>query len=192
MCSACRMYLSANGHDRPADPEIRREIEIVRKSISRKKFVDARGFVSCRNCKENRAVSNGLCKACDTYKRRNNGKTRPRHLIYQRCNNCECPIGSSSRTGLCRRCYWYNKAFNKPRPEHAWKIVDPWLGWCECSTRTEPVPATHTITIAIGTPNHSDSNRREQIHVCQSCHDIHQVVERGPRSNHRRDSHATT
>ena len=169
VCSACRMYLGANGHDRPADPEIRREIEIIRKSISRKKNVDARGFVSCRHCKENRAVSNGLCKTCDTYKRRNNGKARPKHLIYQRCNNCECPIGSSSRTGLCRRCYWYNKAFNKPRPERVWKTVNPWLGWCECSTRTEPVPATHTIRFEVGSSG-SQKRRYESLHLCERCH----------------------
>lgn len=167
-CSRCRMYFRDNGHERPVDPEIRTELRRIRSSISRKKVVAARGFVSCRHCRDNRAVANGLCNTCYNYKLRN-GKARPKHLIYQRCNNCKCPIGSSSRSGLCRRCYLYNNVFNKPRPERVWKTVDPWLGWCECSTRTKPVPAIHTIKFEVGSSG-SQNRRYESLHLCERCH----------------------
>lgn len=189
-CARCRAYKTANGHERPINEETFSELRSLRGKMARRDSVKAKGFVVCKTCKAERAIAKGYCGTCYNYRART-GRSRPKHLIHQLCTNCGCPIGESVPSGLCYRCYAYQAMFKKPRPQRVWKTVDPWLGWCECSTRRAPVPATHTITIAIGTPDHSDSNRKEQIHVCQACHDIHQAVERGPRSNHRRDSHAT-
>lgn len=121
------------------------------------------GWKQCRRCKQNRAESNGLCIACDAYKKRT-GKDRPIEYFAEECLNCGKPLirhgagipATIHGKGLCRPCYQYQWEYGVPRPERLWSRGE--YGYCDCGK-----PATHTVTVRV-------MHHNETMPLCDTCH----------------------
>ena len=170
LCGPCYKYRRENNMLPPRDVELRNEMKAIRNSLAHTLNAQNKPTEMCRRCKESCVAvkKTGLCGACHKYKIVT-GKSRPNIFIQQKCTNCLAPTGPRASSGLCFRCYRYQKNVGRTRPEHVWKTVEPWLGWCECSTRRDPQPASHAVDIQIGTAFLKD----DKLYLCDNCYAEH-------------------
>lgn len=150
-CQACYQYLRKKGVERP-----RRLIE----------YYKLRSITRCRCGRPVRAL--GLCSGCYHYAKRNNGRSRPRHLreYPDRCLNpaCRRPLaGQLVRKGRCPNCYQYRWRTGEDRPAE----LTGGNRWCECGQ-----PAQHRVEIKVGSFGKRErmSTKREALDLCEECY----------------------
>jgi len=153
LCRPCYQFFWANGRMRTDADKIRSRFQ-------------SPGI--CTNCKQSTELFRGLCRACYTYKSLN-GKRRPYRLFREECSNCKAPFnGYKPLKGRCRKCqqYVWDNPQGKERPAHLWGNNEH--GWCDCGDGRNPVPATHTVTVAVG------KRHTETFALCNECYAEHQ------------------
>lgn len=119
----------------------------------------------CKDCKMRKAYYTHptyLCMRCFNYRRRNDGKRRPRYKDADCCLNCGKQRDFSNPKnflkGRCHACYryWMRRNCTAERPESLWNKGE--YGWCDCGK-----PATHSVQISI-------HKHTESMHLCDMCH----------------------